>query len=525
MKGLDLSKFKKIKQDQKSATLRHPDGHEIKVAVGGLSPEMRKKLTSLPVYKDGGGEIENAPEPSFDQPAPSTAPFPQEGNMPDTASAPPEGAPSMSADNATAPAPVQDQSQAAPPMAQNNAAAPQGSEKNSEPTVPPPITGQDGKKEDQNFQMDLDVGNITPLTYRDLAGKDFLGRMGTLFGLIIGGAGAGLSHQPNALLEMMNKEIANNLEAQKASASNKQNLYKLNLEHQLNNAQITKMQKEGNLTDAQATALTQEAKMKATIFTQMQLGRISLHDLVQKTNAAPIGSPERTAMEQQLAVIYPKLNEQNSNLADQMAAASALGRAAFGQGTNGDENTFQQQQAILRISGQGQLADDKAARHIPGVSGQASIPITPADRDAIRDGMQFQNQLQRFQDWTKNHSGDLNPSEINEGTALAANLQGFYRKVTDGGVYKAGEQDFIGKIIKSDPTEFFNSIRVMPQLKAVQTDSAAQLDQYLKSLGFQGYQGTQQASSGKASSTQEGTKGTYMGKPVTFKSGKWEYAS
>lgn len=73
---INLSKFKKVKSDQHSTTLRHQDGHEIKIAHQALSPKMRGQLQSIeaieqpketkrsaqaemkPVKMADGGEVE-----------------------------------------------------------------------------------------------------------------------------------------------------------------------------------------------------------------------------------------------------------------------------------------------------------------------------------------------------------------------------------------------------------------------------------------------------------------------------------
>lgn len=51
--GLGLSHFHKVKEDEHSATLRHPSGHEIKVAKKALSPKLMEDLSSLPHYSSG----------------------------------------------------------------------------------------------------------------------------------------------------------------------------------------------------------------------------------------------------------------------------------------------------------------------------------------------------------------------------------------------------------------------------------------------------------------------------------------
>lgn len=54
---LDISHFKKVHEDHNSATLRHEDGHEIKVSKSSLSPAMKAKLARLPAHLVDGGQV------------------------------------------------------------------------------------------------------------------------------------------------------------------------------------------------------------------------------------------------------------------------------------------------------------------------------------------------------------------------------------------------------------------------------------------------------------------------------------
>lgn len=394
------------------------------------------------------------------------------------------------------PAPVQAASQAIPPkpVYSDDHQAPSGNTvtvTGSRPQLPQPISSDDLKQQSQFFSQDLYNGHITPKTYGDLFNdKSTLGKVGTLFGLMASGMGSGLTGQPNALLQMMDKTISNDLEAQKNSKANAHNLYQLNLTHQTNLAQIDHWKKEGVLTDAQAAVAKKDLDIKSFALSKMQSNSMALHDMAMKIQRLPPGNPERTNLEKQLAIMNQAVQNENFNISDRAAAASALNNSAFnGGGTGagaGSEKEFQNEQGVLRIGGNAPIAEDRAARHFPGIPGQSSIPLTPADREQINSGITFQNQLDRFMDWTKAHSGDLDPKDRREGEALAAQLQGSYRMATHGGVYKEGEQGFISSIIDSEPTKFFNAVRVMPQLQAVKKESSAQLNQLVQSKGFDG---------------------------------------
>ena len=50
MKGLDLSKLKKVSSDDKVTVFKHVNGHELRVAHAGLSPKFLKDLQALPMH-------------------------------------------------------------------------------------------------------------------------------------------------------------------------------------------------------------------------------------------------------------------------------------------------------------------------------------------------------------------------------------------------------------------------------------------------------------------------------------------
>ncbi len=55
MKRLNYKNFKKVHEDAHSATLQHPEGHQIKIAKGPLSDHIKKQLGALPFAN--GGEV------------------------------------------------------------------------------------------------------------------------------------------------------------------------------------------------------------------------------------------------------------------------------------------------------------------------------------------------------------------------------------------------------------------------------------------------------------------------------------
>lgn len=204
--GIDLSRFKKISSDAKTSTLRHSKGHEIKIAHAALSPKMFEQLKGMPVHLAEGDEVV-APQP-------------------------PVAEPIEQADMQEAPAPVAAPGPAPFPMAPAVAPMPQA------PQQTFGVSPQDKMAEHMNFAADMAAGHVTPKTYSDLfAQKDTLPKIGTLFGLLLSGAGSGLAHQPNMVMEMMNKQIDRDLEAQKMDKENGRNFLALQYQHNLQQAQ------------------------------------------------------------------------------------------------------------------------------------------------------------------------------------------------------------------------------------------------------------------------------------------------
>lgn len=72
--NLDLSKFKKIKDDKHSATFKHlQDQHEIRVAKNVLSPKMRNEISSAPLHLEDGGAVQAKSEGMAEERARSAA--------------------------------------------------------------------------------------------------------------------------------------------------------------------------------------------------------------------------------------------------------------------------------------------------------------------------------------------------------------------------------------------------------------------------------------------------------------------
>ncbi len=242
MSALDFSHFKKTAQDKKCATLMHPDGHSIRIAIANLKPELRKKLEAMPLHQAEGSE---EPVKPLDNASPAEADVPDEldeGAQQEVQAAPPPppvaAAPVAQAPVAAPVAPEAEPQEPAPVSATRPAFE---SEKGRVPPTPlaPEETPDEHYAKEVAFQQDLANRHIEPKTYKSLfAEKSTLGKIGTLFGLLVSGAGAGLTHSPNAVLEMMNKEIDRDLDAQKKSKDNANTFLKTQIDHDLAQSQM-----------------------------------------------------------------------------------------------------------------------------------------------------------------------------------------------------------------------------------------------------------------------------------------------
>lgn len=194
-------------------------------------------------------ETQPSPSPSPSTEAPeaqnATAPSASPANAP-AANAPIEEAqPAEALPEQNAPLPQLDTSAPANPgMPQQNAQNAQNVNEDKDTidvigNVPPAQNALQRDAENMLTQKDMADGHIAPKTYSDLFhDKGTIGKIGTLFGLMLSGAGSGLSHQPNALMEMMNNQINRDLEAQKTNQANKVNWYNSAAQHETNLARI-----------------------------------------------------------------------------------------------------------------------------------------------------------------------------------------------------------------------------------------------------------------------------------------------
>lgn len=527
---MNFRNFKKVHEDDDKAILKNEMGHSIIIAKKSLSKQHAKGLNDLPLYQAEGSEI-SAPDDSVDG-APETGnndtKWSDDQRAREIQSVSDErkaaisgGVTAQTSIAGLQPQPQNDQlpDRQHDQLKQPQMPAPQGqtmvqdAQQQTQGYAPLDTTAQQAAHYEQQavkYAQDIASGHVTPETYHSLfAKKDTLGKIGTLFGLLVGGAGAGITGGSNPVLKMMDQQITNDLDAQKTSKANAQNFLRINQQNELQRAQIPDLLASGKLKGAEAAKVLAATKLDSDTHAMNQMKISALNYAMRLADKYPPGSPQAAAAGQ----VVQGLSHGVQQSIQQTSQTAAQQKAA-------QEQQFGARQQFNIMAGMPEVAADNYARHVPGFEGQASIPVSQGDREKIGTGLQFQQQLQRFMNWTKDHSGSLSPSQINEGTAMAADLQGAYRQATHGGVYKEGEQNFISKLIDQDPTKFFNSIRVMPQLNALSRENTARIDQTAKTLGLPGYKNPNEEAK---ANPREGTTGTHAGKPVIFQNGKWSY--
>lgn len=296
-----------------------------------------------------------------------------------------------------------------------------------------------------DHQQDVQNNLVNPNKYWDDHSK-----VATGIGLIL--AGFNPSNKPNAAIEFLQNQMNRSLEAQKANLGAKENLLSATL-HQF-----------GNMRDA-----TDMWKVLASDAMATQL----------QTAAAKAATPMAKAMADQAAGKFRM--DASANLMN-LKIRQSLINSAQSADQSSDDAKEQRLESVLRVVDPAQ-AKIREEHYVPGV-GFSQREVPQSARENLLAKQQLSSVGQQLYDWTAKHSGSLNPSDINTGKALAANMQNLYRGAINGGVFKKGEQSFIDSIVDSDPTKFFNNIRVLPKLKAVLDTNQNLLDGLKKSYSL-----------------------------------------
>ena len=334
-------------------------------------------------------------------------------------------------------------------------------------------------REGQAYQADVNSGAIKPETYHDLwAKKDTAGKIGTLFGLLVGGMGAGLAGQPNAIMQMMDNEIERDLKAQQESAKNKATFLSIN------GSNLEKLAAAGKIYgDLKALNIgISKSNMKYGIF----------NDVLQGINKLPDGQVKQQKL-QALMIMKDQFDKDEGLAAQQWAAAQAI--AAPG-GAGGQPNT-----AAMKAFGPPSVqkyGEDIEAKTIPSIPGRATIPIPQHQRDQVQAMTVLDKKASDLLDYAKKHKGSLDPKVLKVGRQKAEEMMNYYNNSIQGGVMTEGRLAWLDKQIGKNPTSIFQDILGNnAQLKEIKDSNAMRADTLLKQYGHPGYPGAQQSAETK----------------------------
>lgn len=568
MKGLDLSRMKKISSDSKTTVFRHDMGHEVKIAHAGLSPKMMEQLQNIPMQGQkmaNGGEpapayqnpgdpgqfdnvdqyvsaaqainpglsVGNAQAEYFSRSAPSS-PM-QKGELPgdyqervskenqnrassvDQAvqgsdSQSPTQDPvqpqqieshqrqTLSPDSGqTDPDSIQGPSTASVSPADNQSSV-MGPNDGPQPQpastaapvdmskVGPPAPAQTYQNnmenlstQDAHFAQSLNSGEIKPETYSDLfAHKSTLGKIGMIFGLMVGSAGAGLSHQQNALLAAMNQEINNDLDAQKQSKANAQNFLRLSQQHQQMMAENTLKGQQAGLIGAQTNVAKGEAAINAQALAQSRMQYSVLHSLYQKANMLPAG-PQKAAATQALGAVSQAVDQDVANRNHQASTAISQKQAMQ---SNPDEDDFNNQVKAFTLTGNPGMAEYMQSHHVPGMPGQTEIAVPQDVRGQLNAQAILDNKGKDLLSYVNQHTGTWNPQTRAIASQKIEEMKNFYNDSIKGGALTQGRLGWYDEQFAKNPTDILPQVMgSTAKLQEMVKSNESRMNQTLKSYG------------------------------------------
>lgn len=313
--GCEFAKGGKVEKKEGMSVqghdVRHGDMHMAKEEAQGRAREerhVRPQMQGLAQggnvqrYADGTGNVEDIqmPEEQIQGQAPQAVPAQEQPYQPQT-TAFPEAAPG-----------------AMQTVSPNNSMVQADQQLAQEKSL-----GDHEGDEDQKNAYDLANGHITPKTYSDLyADKSTGGKMATLFGMLASGFGSGLSHQPNAVLAMMDNVLNKDFEARKESKKNQMNLWDLNFRHAQEQAQAHNL-------DMNSNYVQEQTKDLADSRTQTQMGRAEYQKMADLVNNMPDG-PQKAAYSQALSTAGQAMNSRNLTIRQKLDALVRLQNRGHG---------------------------------------------------------------------------------------------------------------------------------------------------------------------------------------------------
>ena len=272
-------------------------------------------------------------------------------------------------------------------------------------------------------------------------------------------------------------------------------------------------------------AKTQEANINNQLLgvnlskSQMMLGAV--HHLYGITDKLPPGPQKAQAVQTANGVKQAVANEIQQNNANTAAQVSANSEAAYNQRKQEmkDLGTF----GGKDYSSMTDRAKDMEEHQIPSV-GTSSTQLTPDDRKGVMKINNFQNLLKEATDLNDKlgRRGAWTPTEKATASRINAELVSSYNDVKGLTRFTSNEEAQYDKIVpdlgKVNVTGTNRDI-LNQMNKSVQTKK----DLMYKQLGITPFDQEAAPAPTAPKGPQEGDTGTYKGKPVVFKNGKFQY--
>lgn len=247
-------------------------------------------------------------------------------------------------------------------------------------------------------------------------------------GILLSGIGSGLQGHgaQNIALNVIDKEIDRDIDAQKTELGKKQTLFSENLRL---------------LGDARAARAATKAQLLSVAQTQAN------------AIAARSGSKEATA---KMQMINAGVDIQKAQLNRQAKMFSMLTNEG---GSNPDGVI-----SYLRVYDPPK-AKEMEARYVPSI-GIGSVPVPEKVRDQLVAHKQLDDAARDLNAWVKTHSTVLpGTPDYNVGAQKAQVLQQLIRHGQLQTVYREGEQPLLDKMVNSNPAGFLKGYSTEPKLK------------------------------------------------------------
>lgn len=267
----------------------------------------------------------------------------------------------------------------------------------------------------KSLAQDINAGHIDANRYvSNMSGGQ---KVMTAIGLILGGIGSGLTGGENPALRLLEKNIENDIHAQQAEMSKKQNL-------------LGAFQKQygDTVTAANMYRLTRAEMLKD------QLGLA----------AAKNGS--------QMAMVNAA--KANAAIDAKMAPIKAQLAADMGKKAGSSNQDIESRLRILRITNP-QAAKDLEQRMVPGMGLANTAEDAKKMKDISADAMAAKESIKRLKEINKISGKSLSPSLRAEAYSLSKGLVGqLNRPFTGGGPMSEAERELLGTIARN-PTAIF----------------------------------------------------------------------